>query len=249
VDEMASVKEHYEKLLAGYYSWMSGGLHQKIEQNRKFFESHHVRPLRSALAVDLGAGCGFQAIPLSQLGFRVIAIDSSAKLLAELKQNAQGLSIHPIHDDLLNFSRHCPDPIELVVCMGDTLTHLKTRQAIRQLLRKIFRALEADGRLILTFRDLSAELTGLDRFIPVRNDAHTIFTCFLEYEKNHVKVHDMIYERRDNRWDLKKSFFKKIRIPPRWVEEVLQALGFKIEVFDIHNAGVCIIARKPKHGN
>lgn len=245
---MATAKEHYEKILAEYYSWMSGGLDQKIEQNRKFFESHHVRPVLSAIAVDLGAGCGFQSIPLSQLGFSVIAIDSSAKLLAELKQNARGLSIYPINDDLLNFPRHCPDPVELMVCMGDTLTHLKTRQTIRHLLRKIFRALEAGGRLVLTFRDLSAEVTGLDRFIPVRNDADTIFTCFLEYEKNHVKVHDLIYERRNNRWNLKKSFFKKIRVAPRWVEEALQALGFKIEVFDIHNAGVCIIARKPKHG-
>jgi SAM-dependent methyltransferase len=249
VDEMATAKEHYEKLLAEYYAWMSGGLDQKLEQNRKFFESHHIRPVLSALAVDLGAGCGFQSIPLSQLGFSVIAIDSSARLLAELKQNAQGLAIQPIHDDLLNFSMHCTEPIELMVCMGDTLTHLETRQAIRHLLRKIFKALETDGRLVLTFRDLSAELTGLDRFIALRNDADTLFTCFLEYEKNHVKVHDMIYERRDNRWDLKKSFFKKIRIAPRWVEEVLQALGFKIEVFDIRNAGVCIIARKPKHGN
>jgi SAM-dependent methyltransferase len=246
---MAAATEHYEKLLAKYYAWMSGGFTRNIEQNREFFKAHHVRPLLSGVAVDLGAGCGFQSIPLSQLGFSVIAIDSSSQLLAELKQNAQGLSINPINDDLLNFSRHCPGPIELVVCMGDTLTHLDTRQAIRRLLRKIFKALETGGRLILTFRDLSGELKGLDRFIPVRNDADTIFTCFLEYEKNHIKVHDMIYKRKHNRWDLKKSYFRKLRIAPQWMEEVLQALGFKIETFDIHNAGVGIIARKPQHGN
>jgi SAM-dependent methyltransferase len=242
-------KNHYEKFLAKYYSWMSGGFPEKIEQHRIFFKAHQVRPALSGIAVDLGAGCGFQSIPLSQLGFSVIAIDSSRKLLAELKQNAQNLPIKTINDDLLNFSRYCPDSIELMVCMGDTLTHLNTRQAIRRLLRKIFKALETQGRLILTFRDLSAELTGLNRFIPVRNDADTIFTCFLEYEKHHVNVHDMIYERKHNRWDLKKSFYKKIRVAPRWVEDVLQALGFKIEVFDICAGSVCIIARKPNNGN
>ena len=35
-------------------------------------------------AVDLGAGCGFQAIPLARLGFAVTAIDLDRKLLAEL---------------------------------------------------------------------------------------------------------------------------------------------------------------------
>ena len=246
---MADVKEHYDRLLAEYYSWMSGGFTQKLQQNQKFFRSHRIRPAHSGIAVDLGAGCGFQSIPLSQLGFSVIAIDSSKKLLAELRQNAQGLAIKTINDDLLNFDKCCPGQIELVVCMGDTLTHLSTRETIRRLFRKIFRSLETGGRLILVFRDLSAELTGLDRFISVRNDANIIFTCFLEYEKNHVKVHDIIYQRTHDRWDLKKSCYKKIRIAPRWIKEVLQALGFRIETFAVHDAVACIIARKLSHGN
>lgn len=241
---MAAVKEHYDRLLAEYYSWMSGGFTQKLKQNLKFFRSHHLRPAHSGIAVDLGAGCGFQSIPLSQIGFSVIAIDSSKKLLAELRQNAQGLAIKTINEDLLNFDRCCPGPIELVVCMGDTLAHLSTRKTIRHLLRKIFKALETGGRLILSFRDLSVELTGLDRFISVRNDADLIFTCFLEYEKNYVKVHDIVYQRKLDRWDLKTSFYKKIRIAPQCIKEVLQALGFNIEIFDIHDATVSIIARK-----
>jgi SAM-dependent methyltransferase len=228
---------------------MSGGFTQKLQQNQDFFRSHRVRPAHSGIAVDLGAGCGFQSIPLSQIGFSVSAIDSSKKLLAELRQNAQGLAIKTINDDLLNFDRCCPGPIELVVCMGDTLTHLSTRKTIRHLLRKIFKALEADGRLILSFRDLSVELSGLDRFISVRNDANIVFTCFLEYEKSHVKVHDIVYQRKHDRWDLKKSFYKKIRIAPQWIKEVLQSLGFRIETFAVHDAVACIIARKLSHGN
>ena len=96
----------------------------------------------------------------------------------------------------------------------------------------------------LTFRDLTFELKGLDRFIAVRHDASTIFTCFLEYEKDHVKVHDIIYEQKNNQWELKKSFFKKIRIFPQWTREILIESGFEIETYDIHNAAVCIIAHK-----
>jgi len=176
---MAIVKEHYENHLAKYYSWMSGGSARKIEENRVFFRDHYVWPRGSGVAVDLGAGSGFQSIPLAELGYQVIAIDLSNYLLGELKENAKDLPIEIINDDLLNFSKHCPDKIELVVCMGDTLPHLNTHQNIRHLLRRICNALEIGGRVILTFRDLTTELKGLDRFIPVRNDANIIFTCFL----------------------------------------------------------------------
>lgn len=241
---MATVKEHYENHLAKYYSWISGGLAQKLEENRNFFKDHHVLPRRSGVAVDLGAGSGFQSIPLAELGFRVIAIDLSKNLLAELKENAKDVPTEIINDDLLNFSKHCPDKIELAVCMGDTLTHLSTHQNIQNLLKKVYSTLETGGRVVLTFRDLTTELRGLDRFIPVRSDANTIFTCFLEYEKDHVRVHDIIYEQRNNQWELKTSFFKKIRILPQQTKEILQDTGFKVETFDIHNAVVCIIANK-----
>jgi SAM-dependent methyltransferase len=237
-------KDHYENHLAKYYTWMSGGFARKIEENRIFFKDHRIRPCLSKVAVDLGAGSGFQSIPLAEIGFRVIAVDLSRTLLAELEEKAEGLSIEIIHDDLLAFSQHCPDPVELVVCMGDTFTHLDTHRNIRQLLRKIYNTLEIGGRVILTFRDLTVELKGLDRFIPVRSDANTIFTCFIEYGKDHVVVHDMIYERKNNQWELRKSAFKKIRISPKWTKDTLRDIGFKVEACDIHNRDVGIIAQK-----
>ena len=241
---MAGIREHYANHLAKYYSWMLGGLTKNIQENRKFFKDKHVWPRRSGVAVDLGAGSGFQSIPLAELGFRVVAIDLSNHLLAELKENAKDLSIEIINDDLLNFSKHCLDTVELVVCMGDTLTHLNTHQNIRNLFERICTALDIGGQVILTFRDLTTELKGLDRFIPVRNDANTIFTCFLEYEKDYVKVHDIIYEKKHRQWELKKSVFNKTRISPQWAREILQDFGFKVVTFDIHNSVVCIIACK-----
>ena len=54
---------------------------------------------------------------------------------------------------------------------------------------------------LITFRDLSSELTELDRLIPVRSDENTIFTCFLEYELETVKVHDIVYNRNQGKWN------------------------------------------------
>jgi len=241
---MVTAKEHYENHLAKYYSWMSGGFSKKLEENRKFFKDHNLWPRSTRVAVDLGAGSGFQSIPLCELGYQVIAIDLSHQLLAELKENAKDLSIEIINDDLLNFSKCSPDTVELVVCMGDTLTHLNTHQNIRELFKSVYNALEIGGHVVLTFRDLTTELKGLDRFISVRNDSKIIFTCFLEYEKDYVRIHDIIYEKKRNQWEMKKSVFNKIRISPHWARKTLQEFGFRVETYDIYNGVVCIIALK-----
>jgi 2-polyprenyl-3-methyl-5-hydroxy-6-metoxy-1,4-benzoquinol methylase len=243
---MAGVKEHYDNLLAPYYSWMCGGSELKFEENRNFFQSHDIRPALSGVALDLGAGAGFQSIPLSQAGFKVIAIDLSHDLLMELKSHAEGLPIATIEDNLLHFAEHIPKNIELIVCMGDTITHLKTLKEIQILIVDACLALEDQGRLILSFRDLTNELKNLDRFIPVRSSPEKIFTCFLEYEKEYVKVHDIIHEKTGNQWTMKKSYFRKLRISLQWMSNCLQQSGFTIEDQQTDKGMISIIARKPE---
>jgi hypothetical protein len=64
---MATSKEHYEQVLANVYSWMLGGFEAGISKNLKFFQNHSISPIKSGVAVDLGAGCGFHLVLLSQL--------------------------------------------------------------------------------------------------------------------------------------------------------------------------------------
>jgi len=241
---MVGVCEHYENHLARYYAWISGGVDEKIEENRKFFVDHDIQPIRSGLAFDLGAGCGFQSVPLAQLGFRVVALDLSHKMLAQLRKTAKNLPIETICDDLSNFTNYKSGNIELMVCMGDTLTHLDAFKKVQALLDTVFSSLETGGCLILSFRNLTQKLVELDRFIPVKSNETTIFTCFLEFEKDSVKVHDIIYEKINAQWVLKKSVFQKLRISPDWTQKYLQKIGFTIEFYDEQNGLIFIIARK-----
>src|SRR5690606_31580108 len=158
---MPSAKQHYDELLADVYSWMLGGFDSGIERNLAFFRKRGIAPTGSATAFDLGAGCGFQSIPLARLGFAVTAIDFDSKLLAELAAGKGPLPIRMIEDDLLSFDRYADGPIELIVCMTDTLLHLESEGDVRRLFGKAYRALEKDGRFMLTFRDLTKELTDL----------------------------------------------------------------------------------------
>lgn len=242
---MATVAEHYENLLADYYSWTFNDFDTKVKVNSVFFAAQQIIPGKSGIAVDLGAGPGFQSIPLAQAGFKVLAVDLSRKLLSELQGKSGDLPITPINDDMLNFEAHCKGPVELCVCMGDTLPHLESFDQVQLLLERVFRSLEAGGRFVLTFRELTGELKGLDRFIPVRSDADTIFTCFLEYESDHVKVHDLVYTRNQDKWELRKSWYRKLRIPMEWAVDRLKGVGFRVDVSENKNGMITIVTSKP----
>ncbi len=241
---MASSKKHYEQVLTPGYSWMHGGFPAALERNTVFFEKRGLSPNVSGVAVDLGAGCGFQSIPLSRLGYEVTAIDLDGTLLRELQENADGLSIQTIEDDLLRFREHVQHDVELIVCMTDTLLHLESAEDVQRLFLDAFETLEVGGRLIITFRDLTHELKGLDRFIPVRSDADTVFTCFLEYEPQTVKVHDLVYRRIADNWELSKSFYRKLRISPQWVSDELVAAGFADVQVDSEQGLTTVVAAK-----
>jgi SAM-dependent methyltransferase len=245
VGRMASSKEHYERVLAPVYSWMYGGFAAALERNREFFERHGIAsPQQSGIAVDLGAGCGFQSIPLAELGYAVTAVDIDSTLLSELRAEACDLPIRTVEADLRDFRSHVGDPAELVVCMTDTILHLESADDVRSLCAEVHSALERGGRFIVTFRDLTAELAGLDRFIPVRSDPDTIFTCFLEYEPYTVKVHDLVYRREDEGWQFSKSYYRKLRMSADWLCEQLSATGFdRVEVESLKGLVTVVAAR------
>lgn len=241
---MATAKDHYESVLSDVYVWMLGGFEAALKRNAEFFRKHDIRPARSGIAIDLGAGCGFQSIPLAQAGFAVTAIDMDRKLLNELGGHSADLSIISIEDDLTDFTRHCEKKAELIVCMTDTLLHLESKAAVEKLFRDVAASLEEGGKFVVTFRDLTFELSELDRFIPVKSDDDTIFTCFLEYEEHTVKVHDLVHKKEDGGWQLKKSFYRKLRLSGEWVKEHLVDAGFSRVVSSVEQGVVTVIAVK-----
>lgn len=228
---MSDVTRHYDALLAQHYSWMIGvPFEAKVGEQRGLLELLGAAT-RSGLAVDLGCGPGYQTIALARLGFSpVVAVDSCQALLDELTAHAGTLPIKPVHGDMRELQQLAArDGVSVVACMGDTLTHLESRSDVSRLFAAAYRVLAPGGLLVLTFRDLSGELTGLDRFIPVRSDADRIMTCMLEYEADSVVVNDLIHLREGTSWILHKSSYRKLRLSAADIARELRELGFAIQ--------------------
>src|SRR5262245_23962363 len=223
---MPSVAEHYERMLSPVYAWMAGGVEAAIAAGKSELAALEPQPPAGALVVDLGAGFGMHAIPLARAGARVLAVDSSAQLLAELRKLAGDLPITAVEDDLLSFRAHLHEKAAAVLCMGDTLTHLPEHTNVDFLVQEVAEALAPGGQFLLTFRDYSEALRDEQRFIPVRSDERRILTCFLEYEEDTVVVHDILHERAGDAWNTRVSSYRKLRLSPDRVTGSLESFGF-----------------------
>lgn len=226
---MATYEEHYGTLLAPVYSWMAGGATHAFALGAADLEGF--LPAGS-LAVDLGCGFGMHTVPLARAGWTVIGIDSSTTLINELREQIGGLSVRPVESNLLGFASHLQGDQrpELILCMGDTLTHLPDLQSVSRLAREVAAALAPQGRFIATFRDYKRLPEGPSRFIPVRSDDNRILTCFLEDRGSVVEVHDVLYTRSGSRWDLTVSSYPKLRLRPGDVEKCFADAGLQAEI-------------------
>ena len=256
---MATVSAHYDELLAELYSWMLGDFSARVEAQRSWLrglvddagEPEELRPR----ALDLGAGAGAEAVALALLGYDVVAVDASAKLVAEMRGRVAeaGLAhrVDVVQADLVAFLEgpgrgegRGAGPATLAICLGDTLTHLDSPATVRQMFRAARARVAAGGKLVISYRDLSDELRELDRFFLVRSDASKSLTCFVEYLPGRAVVHDIVHSRTESGWEMRKSCYPKLRLPVERVCEWLAEAGFRdVERVPCGNGLVGLVAR------
>jgi SAM-dependent methyltransferase len=223
---MVTVAEHYDSHLGPVYAWMLGDFETAITAAEEELRAAGIALGPGTIAVDLGSGPGVHAVALGRAGATVHALDGCLPLLDELRERSRSLNIHVTHADLTRFREHFVGLADVVLCMGDTLTHLPSKDAVAALIRSVVEALRIGGVFVATFRDYTgAGPVGPSRFIPVKADADRILTCCIEYGEVSVTVTDLIHERRDGTWDFRASSYTKLRIDPSFVETLLNQSG------------------------
>jgi SAM-dependent methyltransferase len=245
MDGIQSVQKHYDTHLGAVYSWTMGDLDSAFLRSNDFLTSLDLPVADGQLAVDLGCGFGLHAIPLAQRGYHVLAIDFCTELLSDLRARARELPVTIVEADLMTFDWNLPESPNLILCLGDTLTHLPNLQSVDEVIEKASAKLAPGGRIVLGFRDyVGTELIGTDRFIPVRTSDDRIFTCFLEYAPGHITVHDLVHERTTAGWKQKISAYRKLRLDRNSVAAELMRQGLRIVRNELKNGLVTLAGLK-----
>lgn len=238
-----TTRQHYEQHLAPIYTWMTGDVTQRSSEFESFCREIDLFPKSHSYATDLGAGNGIQSLALARLGFNVASIDFNPQLLSELRALKDDLPIEIIQGDIRDITKLVNSPQELILCCGDTLTHLETISDVKQLIVDCMQLLTPSGKLLCTFRDYSREEPGTQHIIPVKSDNHRILTCILDYMDERVRVTDLVHEPKGGAWAQRASSYFKLRLSPVKLKELLAGAHFRIIDERLENGFVVVLAQ------
>jgi len=223
------VTTHYDALLAARYTWMMGGLDGCLSSARALLDSVGLTDEGSGAVLDLGAGAGYHARVLASRGFAVTAVDTSEALLRELGEVCAGLPVKMLQTDLLDEAKFTGlAPFVLILCVGDTLTHLSSMKDVDKLIRMAARLLAPGGALLLQFREQPKELSPQDSIIKMRAERDRIMQCVLHFEPDRVWVTDVAHEWNGQAWVTTKSTYPKLRISTEAVLEIAGTAGLNV---------------------
>lgn len=143
------------------------------------------------ILLDLACGTGTLAEEFARLGWDVIGIDSSAEMLSEAldKKYDSGLPVQYLQQDMCRLDLY--GTVAVTVCTLDSLNHLPSAEALRQVLTRV-NLFSEEGALFLF--DLNTEykhrvLLAENAFVYELSDAVCIWQNTVENHAPDYPVH------------------------------------------------------------
>jgi SAM-dependent methyltransferase len=234
-DSEHSVAAHYDALLAERYTWMMGGASVCQSSARALLDATGITANPGDIALDLGAGGGYHARARAERGFEVIAVDTSAGMLQELGELCAGFGVTPLQVDLLDeraYSRY--SPFALILCVGDTLSHLATHQDVNRLIEQCANLMNTGGKLVLQFREPPADMSPQNSVFTTRSERDRIMECVLHFWPDRVWVTDVVHEWSNGTWRSMRSTYPKLRLTVDEIIESARVAGLGVQLNEPH---------------
>lgn len=155
--------------IARFYPMFNRDWETKLEREglglRSIFRNKGVERV-----LDAACGAGAQAIPLAQLGYKVVAVDPSAGMLKQAQEIAQRYGVWDKIEferaDFLSLKEVVSGKFDAVVCKGNALPHLLLDTEIEGTLQTFFDLLRPGGVLVIGMRDFGPFMEDRPRFLP-----------------------------------------------------------------------------------
>ncbi len=134
--------------------------------------------------LDLGCGTGAIAIPLAQLGYRVIGVDLSEEMLAITydKAKEKGVQVELLHQDMRELE--VAAEVDAVVSFCDSINYLTEGADVYRTFLQVYGALKSGGLFLFDVHSLYKinEVFADSTFTLTEEDVSYIWNCELEGE-------------------------------------------------------------------
>ncbi len=214
--------------LAEYYDSFTGNVDYR---RRAAFLDARLREFgRRGLILDAGCGTGELSRLLLETGYDVIGVDISESMLAVAREKNPGQLL--LRQDLTKLDLY--GTVQGVVCMQDTLNHLRSLKDFREALRRFSLFSEQGSRIVF---DLNTEYKHrkvlADRcFVLEDENAFFVWQNETSADGNVTMLLDL-FRNEDESYRRESAVLKEILIPDGEVRETLEETGLELlEVLD-----------------
>jgi len=158
--------------------------------------------------LDSACGTGHHAIALARHGYDVVGADLSPAMVEQARQNAAaaGVSVPFVQAGLGDLAKIEPEGegFDAVLCLGNSLPHLLSRDAVNAALADFAAVLRPGGLLIIQNRNFDRLGHHRDRFMPPQShrdgDHEWLFIRFYDWHAETITFNMLRLRRAGAGW-------------------------------------------------
>jgi SAM-dependent methyltransferase len=192
--ETLSSNDFYDRL-AGFFDVMTDW------QKRLAFEMPFLlRTLdqhRARSILDTACGTGWHAIALTQKGYQTAGCDGSPVMIEMARTNAATAKAD-VRFEVADFNQldKFSETFDAVLCLGNSLPHLLSQEALVEALQHMRASLRSEGVLILHNLNYDMRMVKKPRFFAVNGNAEALVWRFADYGPEFITFHTALFERK-----------------------------------------------------
>jgi len=216
----------YEKLSHDYDRFVNWRV--RLAAELPFLE-RQLKSVHAKRIVDAACGTGRHAIALAQRGYDVVGADPSAGMIRRARHNAQaeGAAVRFEVAGFGELHQKLGGGFDALLCLGNSLPHANTPDALAAALADFAACLRADGLLLVQNRNFDRVLQHRERWMEPQshrdNDNEWLFLRFYDFKADGALCFNLItlHRRGDEPWQ------QRVLSAPLWPwrqQELLQAL-------------------------
>jgi len=192
-------------------------------------DQHNVRSV-----LDTACGTGWHAIALAQKGYPAAGCDASRAMIERARTNAAQAGVN-VRFETADFQRldFFPGKFNAILCLGNSLPHLLSREELVAALEQILGRLEPDGLVILHNLNYDLRLKTKPRFFSASGNADTLVWRFADYGPRFITFHTALFERKNPEesarvpsWSVEVNSTLQLPWLSRDLDAVLTQVGF-----------------------
>jgi len=174
--------DFYDALAEGYDA-MTGFVQRTARAERFVLDLLERHGGAARAAADVGCGTGAYTLALARAGFDALGLDPSPEMIHQARRNAERLNqeVRFVQAGLAEVAGETNQPLDLVVCMGNTVPHILDPADLRDGFAAAAEALRKGGALAVQTLNYDRILAERERIVSIDTEGSESFVRFYDF--------------------------------------------------------------------